>query len=240
MTAKCLLIYGGIIVSYFALRKIDIDFLFQLTKEDGLVEYTGAVFFLAASLIFLFLYLNSVKNENIFFGKRIKRNIYFGILSLLFFICFGEKISWGQRIFEWATPSVLTELNAQKKTNLHNLWLFQSRNIDGTKKSFLGLLLNMNRLFSIFWLIFCIIIPVINLFFKRFATLFYYIGIPIVPIWIGGLFITNYISFHLAIINLDTELISGLDEYKESVYAIFFTILAIHFTIKERNPISKD
>lgn len=97
MTAKCLLIYGGIIVSYFALRKIDIDFLFQLTKEDGLVEYTGAVFFLAASLIFLFLYLNSVKNENIFFGKKTKKKYIFWNTFAIIFYLFWRKNKLGAK-----------------------------------------------------------------------------------------------------------------------------------------------
>ena len=33
----------------------------------------------------------------------------------------GEEISWGQRIFEFATPDFLMPLNEQKEFNVHNI-----------------------------------------------------------------------------------------------------------------------
>lgn len=44
-------------------------------------------------------------------------------LALFFFICAGEEISWGQRLFGFATPESVREVNEQAEFNLHNLHL---------------------------------------------------------------------------------------------------------------------
>ena len=33
----------------------------------------------------------------------------------------GEEISWGQSFFHWQTPAVISEINDQQETNLHNM-----------------------------------------------------------------------------------------------------------------------
>ena len=33
----------------------------------------------------------------------------------------GEEISWGQSFFHWQTPDVISEINDQQETNLHNM-----------------------------------------------------------------------------------------------------------------------
>jgi len=37
------------------------------------------------------------------------------------FVCMGEEISWGQRIFDITTPDGLREINLQGETNIHNI-----------------------------------------------------------------------------------------------------------------------
>ncbi len=226
--------YGAIIVTYLCILSIDKSLFFQLTKEDGLIEFTGAVFFFATSLAFLFLYINSINRNNLFFGKVLKRNVYFVLLALLFFVCFGEEISWGQRIFEWRTPEILQNLNAQEEFNLHNLWLFHAKNPDGSKKSFMAMMLNMSRLFSLFWFVFCVLIPAVNFLSAKTKLFLKYIGIPISPMWIGSLFVLNYIAFHVAIIDLDGKIIGSLNELKETNYAAVFFVLSIYFIAKQR------
>ena len=36
----------------------------------------------------------------------------------------GEEISWGQRIFNIATPETISQMNVQDETNIHNLEFF--------------------------------------------------------------------------------------------------------------------
>lgn len=42
-----------------------------------------------------------------------------GVVAAVFIA--GEEISWGQRIFGWATPEELAALNRQGETNIHNI-----------------------------------------------------------------------------------------------------------------------
>lgn len=228
------IVYALFVLSYLFVLMIDKNLLIELAKEDGAIESVGAGLFLVSSSTFLFLYFRSKSRHNMFFGRLKKRNLYFGLLAILFFVCFGEEISWGQRIFEWQTPQILNDFNAQKEINLHNLWLFQASNPDGSNKSFMGLLFNMNRLFSIFWLSCCVIIPAINFFSTKTKLFLKYVGMPISPLWVGGLFVINYIIFHVAIIDLDGKSISSLNELKEANYAAAFTILSIYFVVKQR------
>ncbi len=46
---------------------------------------------------------------------------YMAGLALFFFMCAGEEISWGQRVFGFATPERVLRYNEQGEFNLHNL-----------------------------------------------------------------------------------------------------------------------
>lgn len=46
------------------------------------------------------------------------------LFALAFLWLAGEEISWGQRIFDIATPDLLATINAQQETNLHNIPIF--------------------------------------------------------------------------------------------------------------------
>lgn len=50
-----------------------------------------------------------------------------GLAALCCFYVAGEEVSWGQHIFDWATPDFWQEVNDQQETNLHNTssWLDQ-------------------------------------------------------------------------------------------------------------------
>lgn len=229
MTTSRLLIYLSIPVFYFVLVGTRDVFELPLTVEDGIVENVGSIFFLLASVLFLYLYYKSSSRENAFFGKALNRNIYLLLLGLLLFVVFGEEISWGQRIFGWQTPEGLAEMNAQKETNFHNLWLFQSYTPDGSGKSFAESLLNMNRLFSIFWLTFCVVVPLLHKTSGIARRLIDFTGVPLAPIWVGGLFLANFFIFHLFASSLVEPAYPRLDEAKESVYGAIYFVLAVAF-----------
>ncbi len=228
------IVYGIFAFSFLFFVMLENGIFVQLAREDGLLETAGAGLFFLSSLAFLFLYLNPGNGQNIFLGKLRKRNFFFGLFAVLFFVCFGEEISWGQRIFGWQTPGFFIELNAQKELNIHNIWLFQGSNPDGSEKSFVELLLNMNRLFSIFWLGFCVIIPLANSCSKKANIFLKYLGIPIIPLWIGGIFIANYLAFRIVILlPFEKCVLSALDELKEINYALAFAVLAIYIVLKQ-------
>ena len=67
--------------------------LIHLGREDGVFENIGAVSFLVASTMFLLTFKMSYGQKHIFLGISTRGNVYFGMLALLMFICFGEEIS---------------------------------------------------------------------------------------------------------------------------------------------------
>ena len=82
-----------------------------LTREDSWVENLTAGFLLVAGLL-LFVTASA--------DKGIRRGIYMlGGLALLFGA--GEEISWGQRLFGFATPEFLKTVNTQDEFNVHNI-----------------------------------------------------------------------------------------------------------------------
>ena len=93
-----------------------------LTREDSLVENLTVVWFVLAGLLLLVTALV----ERSFF----RRCVYIlGGVAMVF--AAGEEISWGQRIFGFATPDFLMHLNYQKEFNVHNISYFpHSRTFD--------------------------------------------------------------------------------------------------------------
>lgn len=200
-------------------------------REDGIAETTGAVFFLIASLLFFISFVLSIDKRKDLFCVEAKRGVYFLLLSLFFFLCFGEEISWGQRFFGWATPDAWAGINAQKETNIHNLWIFQAYNPDGSAKGFWGLMLNFNRLFSLFILSYCIIVPMLGNYSTFFGNFLRKAGLPIPPLLIGFLFALNYLAFRTSLGFVDGSEVGSFDELKEANYAIAFAGLGGYFLL---------
>ncbi len=87
--------------------------------EDSVVEYTQALFYLAAAVLAAVGALAfSRRGEH--FGSAV-----FLILALGFFLVCGDEISWGQRLFHFGNPRIFAEYNVQDETSLHNLNIVQ-------------------------------------------------------------------------------------------------------------------
>ena len=83
-----------------------------LTREDDWVENLTAVWFLLAGLL---LFVTALVERSFF-----RRCVYIlGAMAMVF--AAGEEISWGQRIFGFATPDFLMHLNQQKEFTVHNI-----------------------------------------------------------------------------------------------------------------------
>tara|TARA_B100000963_G_scaffold328616_1_gene317324 strand:- start:12285 stop:12887 length:603 start_codon:yes stop_codon:yes gene_type:complete len=103
-------------------------------EEDGIIEYSTAIFLLSVSIYLINKLLKTVKVIS-------TKNTGIVLFSIIFFFGFGEEISWGQRIFNIETPQFFVENNLQSETNIHNLM------IGGVK---LNKLIFTNTLFFIF------------------------------------------------------------------------------------------
>jgi len=215
-----------LLVSYLLFFLFDNYTIQWITKEDGIYETAGALFFLISSLLFFYLYFSNSKGNRIF-NLKTKKNIFLLLLGILFFIAVGEEISWGQRLLGIDTPGVFNEANRQNELNIHNLSFLHIKTKTGE--------LNIHTLFLLFWLFFCLIIPILNKTSSKISKILQKINLPIVPIWIGLLFVLNTLLARLVIYSNLDNIHRSLSEIKESNYALLFLIVAIFFVLDKRN-----
>jgi hypothetical protein len=97
--------------------------LYPLTAEDGPIETAQFALYLSGAFC-LFQFWRGSRHSLPFFG----------ILALVWvfalLVMAGEEISWGQRVFGFATPENMVAVNKQSEFNLHNMhaayWLYGS------------------------------------------------------------------------------------------------------------------
>jgi len=91
---------------------------FYFRKESGFIE-NATVFFLAIALFYsvrlcVFLKQSPLSQQ----VPLLRAWVIIYTLGCIYFL--GEEISWGQHLFNWATPEGWMEFNDQQETNLHN------------------------------------------------------------------------------------------------------------------------
>lgn len=94
------------------------DSYVKFTIEDGVIENSQAV-----TLFLSFLLASSITINFYRKHRLVLAFIYCAVSIILIFICL-EEISWGQRIFGFASPKYFQKYNVQNETNLHNIDLF--------------------------------------------------------------------------------------------------------------------
>jgi len=242
MRAKVLPYVIGVIsyllLSYSIVFFFDDHTMISLTREDGIVETASALFFLSAFLLFFISFLKD-KSGNEFHFFRTNKNIFFLLLAIVFFLGFGEEISWGQRIFNLKTPEVLKEINVQDEITIHNIKLFHRLDAEGNKKSFFALMLNIDRLFSVFWFTYFLIVPIVNMRSTKVSNLLETINLPVVTIWLGAFFMVNYLIAEILELDIADNLIQPLTELKECNFAFLFVMVSIWF-LKNYSYTAKD
>lgn len=85
------------------------------TGEDRFCETLQVIFYATALVMCIRIVWNLWQND-----EKVIACLFMTVTLGLFFLV-GEELSWGQRIFGWATPQALEEVNKQKETNLHNI-----------------------------------------------------------------------------------------------------------------------
>ena len=86
-----------------------------LYGEAGAIEWLTVVFLLAAIVY-------GVRVLRLAAGRGPRWLVVWALLLLLGAVYFaGEELSWGQHVFQWATPETWRQLNPQQETNLHNV-----------------------------------------------------------------------------------------------------------------------
>jgi hypothetical protein len=80
------------------------------TYEDLVGEWCQVFFFASAAMYGFRLVL-----------ARSPYRLFFGLLAVACVLVVLEEISWGQRLFDIATPEIMRHYNLQKEVNVHNL-----------------------------------------------------------------------------------------------------------------------
>lgn len=105
---------SGLMFIVLAPGRLTIDTIDFIIREDGVVEYSSALFFLIGSIVGVFLLVRC--------SMPFRYRFVLASLSFCLFVFFGEEISWGQRIFGIETLEMLKGVNVQNENNLHNLF----------------------------------------------------------------------------------------------------------------------
>ena len=195
--------------------------------EDHYFENVGALSFFATSVLFFIAFLYA-RQAKAFWVKQ----LFCLAFALLFFFGAGEEISWGQRIFNVATPESINAVNMQGEINVHNL-------------SFGGVTIPFETFFDLLWLSYTVVLPLAAMFikpFEKFATRF----VPIVPWAVGVTFATNYLWAKVAKVVYEAgyhydfiPFRQAVQEVKEGNYAVLFALTAL-FVFWEMKALAKE
>jgi hypothetical protein len=192
------------------------DWAASLYPEDRYFENVGAVSFLAATVISLFVYMRAVNKRYLTSIHWIKLLVY-GLLAMLYFFGAGEELSWGERIF---MPGL--SVMEQEELKIQNLAIVEGNTF-----------LTGDNIYTLFWMGFAVAIPFLSLVWKRFKG-FAETFTPIVPWGIGALFLLNHLMaqlgnrIFLSAYDYQTMLFpQALQEVKESNYQLLFVFLSL-------------
>lgn len=208
-------------LSYSVFYFLKPSLVFELTEEDNFFEWLTAIsLFFACAFCFI-----------LFFKTK---NIFFLLLSLLFFFGAGEEISWGQRILGFKTPEMMGKLNVQKEFNFHNLEIFNTADKHGNTKSGLARLFEVNFLFRLFMMVYGIVLPFFVFHIRSIRGLTEKLKLPVPPIAIGVFFLVNWVVFrglHVFYTGAKDELmfVSADSEIFECLGAFILLIVSIYF-----------
>jgi hypothetical protein len=163
------------------------------TREDGPVENLQAALYATAGVLFAAL------------AYRRPRNAWLWVFAIGLLFCAGEEISWGQRIFGFATPSGLEGANIQREANLHNV-----ENIHGNVRTYGFMALGLTF----------VVLPIVEVLSARMRSVRSRFGFPPVSLYVVPLAAAAF-GFMLIPRYIDSDAF-GFDEVGE-----LFTALAM-------------
>ena len=145
------LVAGGVL-AWYALS--DRGYYLLLIREDNIVETTSTLLWFAATAVILVSLLTGLR-------QGVSKTFYI-LLALFFFVCGGEEISWGQRLFEIDTPELLRDINVQEEITLHNI----------------GSISLFSNAFFLISLVFFLLVPWLQRRLQGFTVYLAYFGLP--------------------------------------------------------------
>lgn len=225
-----------LLFSYLFYNIANSDTVILWGKEDSFFEWLTALFYFIS---FVLLLLTFKKN----------RNIFLVLLGMVMLFGTGEEISWGQRIFGFATPEEINKLNVQHEFNIHNLVIFNGKYMNGELKTGLSRFFEIDMLFKIFTIFFGLVLPFCVYHFKFIASLTKKFKIPVPPISIGIFFAISWIGLKLSLAAIPLEkntthywrIYMAGPEIAEFVSAYIMAVVSLYFyNNRNKNIMGKD
>jgi len=203
------------LLSYMTLLA-DMNIVARLANEDSFFEMLSVFMFFLAAILFVLVYFRSLRIGDRLSQGVLKRCSYL-LMTLVLLVAVGEEASWGQRVMGVETPDYIKEVNVQDEINLHNLDIFQI-----TPEH------NILRLgWHVFWLMFALGLPAVSVFSSR-GDRFLRRLVPVIPLAIGLLFLSNYVIWRIIYITTSVEIYLHFpEEIMESNIAILFFVTAL-------------
>ena len=215
-----------LIIAFAPFFFIDDLQMLPFIRENGLYETLAAIAFLLAAVFLGLAYWSTSGNGNDFGKFTTRKNVFILGLALILFIGAGEELSWGQHMFGFEPPDAVAKYNRQRELNIHNLVAFGRRNADGSVKTGLSLWLTVDRLYSLFWLGFCVCVPLLAATSSRGRRFLQCVNMPIVPLWIGMAFPLNYILAKI-VVQLTGANDHFVTEVMEANFAVMFCLFGV-------------
>jgi len=150
-------------------------------REDSLYESLSPLYLAVSAIMFGLAFYRS-RGRLGFNAAGLQRLSFLGLAGTFLAATF-EEISWGQRIFNFATPNFMEDANAQKEFTFHNLKFFQGDDA--------VLPLDFDQLAAIFALTMGLLIPVACAVIPALGA-FVHPRFPVLPIQFSVLFAMNY------------------------------------------------
>ncbi len=207
--AIALLVLSAMAVGYYLVIDLHPDPQRSVLDEDGLYENLQAALFALAAIGF-----SLVAARSRFLRERNNVLVYWAIAgwALLMVLFFGEEISWGQRVFNWETPTegYFAE-NLQGETNIHSQPFFSRYKID---------------FINYFILTFGVALPLLSIM-PQVRTLIRFLAFPVAPWQYAIPFAATY-AMHAYLIFPQEAYGYAPREYSETLLAACLVLFAWH------------
>jgi hypothetical protein len=198
----------------------------HVTKEDGLIENLSALFWLEASVICFYRIATSPQDNKIL--------LYFW--GIFCFLCFGEEISWGQRIFSYSVNAI-QGINLQNEINIHNIVAFNKgsgifvllKTGDWSKLNLSWkFIFNMKRLFYVGFFMYFFIMPLLlrRDKYKYLQNKFHFTNPSnyfLIAVW------PNIILFEFMSLILNNDPLSETDEMFMAFAVLFYVVFYLYY-----------
>lgn len=201
-------------------------------KEDSFFEWLTALFYFTAGVLLILTFKQN-------------KNVYLVLLACVLLFGAGEEMSWGQRIFGFATPEEINKINVQHEFNIHNMVIFDGKKMEGGPKQGLERFLEMDMLFKLFTIFWGFVLPLCVYHLSYVVKLTRKFKIPVPPVTVGVFFLISWfcLKYSLAAVPKEEDMshywrvyMAG-PEIAESISGFILAIVSLYFYNNRKKPI---